>query len=257
MVDGLLLAAALFAWGTQATVPLKLPAAAPTARRLWAYAALPLLVGGALAAATYVRLHPEAAVAQGLFPFLAARPGRVLAILLAALFLADLVTAFGWRRLEDAGWRIAAGFGLGSLAAASWVGELLRVGEGPPSPAPALAAAVACRLLLALAAGEIAAPGRPLLALGAGLALPVYWFLLPEVLAASLAEGRQQLALGAAAILLLAARWLPAALRRPALAAGILLASLFLARAATLSQSIGQLDFSSPAVRGMVIEEVR
>jgi hypothetical protein len=257
MLDGLLLAAVLFAWGTQATVPLKLPGASPAARRLWAYAALPLLVAGALAATAYVRLHPEAAVAQGLFPFLASKPGRVLAILLAALFLADLVTAFGWRRLEDSGWRIAAGFGLAGLAAASWVGELVRTGEGPPSPGSALAAAAACRLLLALAAGEIVSPGRPLFAAAAGLALPVYWLVLPAPLSADLAQGRQQVALGAAALLLLAARWVPAVLRRPTLAAGVLLASLFLARVATRSQFLGETTFPSTGFPGMVIEEVR
>lgn len=239
MLDGLIMAWVLFAWGTQAAVPWRLPGAESRARRLWTFAAVPLLVLGTLAAFWYVESHPDAAIARDLFPLRSSRPGRALLVLLPALALAGLVTAAGWRRLEAAGWRIAAAFGLAFLAAASWASELVRAGEGPPSAPPVLAVLVACRLTLALAAGEIAAPGRPLLAVAGGLALPTYWLLLPVELAELLAGKGQLFTLGAAAVLLVAARWVPPRLRRPALAGGILLAGLFLARAADLSQTLG------------------
>lgn len=239
MLDGLIVAWVLFAWGTQAAVPWRLPGAEPRTRRAWAFAALPLLVLGTLAAFWYVEAHPDAAIAPGLYPLRASRPGRALLVLLPALALAGLVAAAGWRRMEAAGWRIIAGFGLVFLAAASWAGELVRTGEGPASAPSALALLVLCRLTLALAAGEIAAPGRPLLAVAAGLALPLYWLLLPAELADLLAGAGQWVTLGGAAVLLLAARWVPPRLRRPALAGGVLLAGLFLARATDLSQTLG------------------
>lgn len=239
MLDGLIMAWVLFAWGTQAAVPWRLAGAEPRARRLWTFAALPLLALGTLAAFWYVEGHPDAAIAPGLYPLRSSRPGRALLTLLPATALAGLVTAAGWRRMEAAGWRIAAVLGFAFLAAGSWAGELVRTGEGPASAPPVLALLVTCRLTLALAAGEIAAPGRPLAAVLGGLALPLYWLLLPFELADLLAGKGQRITLGAAAVLLLAARWVPPRLRRPTLAGGILLAGLFLARAADLSQSLG------------------
>lgn len=239
MLDGLITAWVLFAWGAQAAVPWRLAGAEPRDRRLWAFAALPLLFAGILAANWYVVSHPDAAIAGDLFPLRSSRPGRALLVLLPALALAGLVAAAGWRRMEAAGWRIAAAFGLAFLAAASWASELVRTGEGPASAPPAFALLVACRLTLALAAGEIAAPGRPLLAVAGGLALPLYWLLLPVELAELLSAKGQLFTPGAAAVLLLASRWVPPRLRRPALAGGVLLAGVFLARAADLSQSLG------------------
>src|SRR6202035_3715771 len=78
---------------------------------------------------------------------------------------------------------------LAFLAAAAFAGELLRAGEGPQGAPRLLLAAAACRLLLALAAGEAVAPGRPLLALAAGLLLPVYFLVLPPELRRLLAAG--------------------------------------------------------------------
>lgn len=250
MLDGLITAWVLFAWGAQAAVPWRLPAAGPGSRRFWAAASLPLLVTGAVASLFYAQSHPDAAITSGVYPLTASTPGKLLAVLLPALALADLMTALGWRRMEDAAWRITAGFGLAFLLAGCWMWELLRVGEGLTSAPLPLAAAILCRLLLALAAGEIAAPGRPVFAVAAGLAFPLYWLLLPAALADALARSGALLTVGAASVVLLAVRWLPERLRRPALAAAILLAGLVLAQAATLSQSLAD-PMDLPALPGL------
>jgi hypothetical protein len=114
----------------------------------------------------------------------------------------------------------------------------MRVGEGPPSaPIPLVLLAI-LRLLLALGAAEVLAPGRPALAPVAGLALPLYVLLLPAGVAELVWRGHA-LTLAAAAALFLASRWLPATLRRPALAGAALLAGLLLAATADLSQGLG------------------
>lgn len=250
MLDGLITAWVLFAWGAQAAVPWRLPAAGPGARRIWGAASLPLLVTGLVASLFHIQSHPDAAIASGVYPWTASPPGKLLVVLLPALALVDLVAVFGWRRLEDTAWRINAGFGLAFLLAGCWAWELLRVGEGLPSAPLPLAAAVLCRLLLSLAAGETAAPGRPVFAPAAGLALPLYWLVLPAALADALSRSGALLTLGAASGVLLAARWLPERLRRPALAAAILLAGLVLAQASTLSQSLAN-PTDLPALPGL------
>lgn len=237
MLDGLLLGWMLIAWGAQAAVPWRLAHREPATRRLLSYALLPLLVTGALAAIGYGQSHPDAAIVQSLYPLGASRTGRLLAVLLPAMILADLVAAFGWRRLEPAGWRIAGVFGLVFLVAASWAVELMRVGEGPASAPIPLLLLTGLRLLIALSAAEALAPGRPVLAPIAGLALPLYVLLLPADLARQV-WGGQGLTVAAAATLFLVARWLPASLRRPALAGAALLAGLLLAAAADLSQGM-------------------
>jgi hypothetical protein len=237
---GLLFGWLLLAWGAQAVAPWRLAAAAAERRRAWALALLPLLVTGALAAFALVQLEPDAALAQGLYPFGASGLGRGLAVLFSALVLADSLLATGGRRLETAGWRIVSGFGLAFLLAATWTAELLRTGEGPASAPAAFLALVLLRVLLALGAAEAFAPGRPLLAAVAGLALPLYGLLLPAPLAHALGSHGQWLTLAAASLLLLAARWLPPALRRPALIGGALLAGLYLGQATRLSQGLAQ-----------------
>jgi hypothetical protein len=241
ILDGLLLAGMLLAWGAQAVVPWrlgKIGGIAPERRRRWALALLPLLVGGALAAFGHLQAYPDAAVVQGLHPLGASTLGRALAVLFAALVLACALLAAGSRGLESAGWRIAAGFGLAFLLAASWTAELIRVGEGPGSAPQAFLALLFLRTLLALGAAEALAPGRPLLAVAAGLALPLYALLLPSSLAHALARHLQWLPLAAAALLFLAARWLPPSLRRPALLAATLLAGLWLSQVAHLSEQL-------------------
>lgn len=243
LLDGLVMMVVLLAWGAQAVAPWRLAGRGEGARRLWAYAVLPLYAAGFLAALFWAHSHPDATVAAGLVPVTASPWGRAVAILAAALLAAALVAVAGWRRLEDAGWRILGGFGVAALAAVCLVAELLRAGEGPASPLPVTALAAACRLLVALAAGEALAPwtagGRPLLAPLAAPALAAWFFAVPQELADALVRNGAPLTAGAAALLLLGARWLPASLRRPALAAGALLAGLLFAQAAALSQALG------------------
>jgi len=241
-MSGLLLALVLVAWGAQAVAPWRLRRGdnpdPPAARRLWGHAALPLLLAGALGALLYVHDRPDAALGSGLTPILATLPGRLLLLLLAALLVADLILALGKSRIETLGWPLAAGLSLLFLAAASLAGELLRVGDNPRGPLPLLFAAAGCRLLVTLAAGEGLAPGRPLLAIPAGLALPLYVLCLPPLLQAALATRGAWITLAAAALLLLVARWLPPSLRRPTLLGGVLLAALVLSQATDLSQTL-------------------
>lgn len=246
--DGLLLGWVLLAWGAQAVLPWRLAVLTPERRRLWALALLPLLLTGALAAFFHVSRHPDAAVVQGLFPLAASRPGRILAVLFFALAAVDLLLFVSWRRLEAAGWRIAAGFGLVFLLAATWAAELTRAGEGPESALLAFLALVALRVLAALGAAEALAPGRPGLAMAAGPGLLLYGLLLPARLAHALGDSGQWLTLAAAALLLLGARWFPAHLRRPALLGAALLAGLYLGEAARLSQELGMPPQPLPAL---------
>jgi hypothetical protein len=241
IADGLLLGWMLLAWGAQAVLPWRLAGLAPERRRLGALALLPLLLTGGLAAFLYATRHPDAAVVQGIFPLGASRLGRALAVLFPALAVADLLLLFTWRRLEASGWRIAAGFGLVFLLAATWAAELIRAGEGPASALFALILLTLLRALLALGAAEALAPGRPVLAAAAAPSLLLYGLLLPALLARDLGAHGQWLTLAAAALLLLGARWLPTPLRRPALAGAALLAGLYLGEAARLSVELGTL----------------
>jgi hypothetical protein len=237
-VAGLTLGGLLLAWGAQAAMPWRLAGLGAAPRQRGALTLLPLLVAGALAAFLAIQHYPDAALAQGLYPLGASTVGRVLAVLFAAAALADALVAAGRRSLETAGWRLAAGFGATFLLAATWAAELLRIGEGPVNAPLAFLALVALRALVALGAAEALTPGRPLLAVAAGLALPLYALLLPAPLARALAAHGQWLTLAAAALLLAAARWLPPTLRRPALLAGALLAGLYLSQATHLSQTL-------------------
>ncbi len=242
MLGGLIIAVVLALWGAQAVVPWRLrraeDEAALAARRRWAYAALPLLLAALVAALLFLRARPDATYAAGLSPLLASQPARVLALLSAALLGGDLLLALGRGRLENQGWPIVAVLGLASLAAATFLAEIVRVGEGPSSPLLVLLLAAGCRLLVAGGAGEILAPGRPLLALAAGLALPLYALLLPPDLQRALAAGGGWLPLAGSTVLFLTSRFLPPSLRRLGLGAAVLLAGVFLATAGDLSQSL-------------------
>jgi hypothetical protein len=237
-LDGLLFSTLLLALGAQSAIPWRLAGLGPEPRKRGALALLPLLVAGALAAFLILQSHPDAALTQGLYPPGASSVGRVLAVLFGAVALADALLATGWRSLEPAGWRLAAAFGAALLLAATWAAELLRTGEGPASAPAVFLALVLLRALVALGAAESLAPGRPLLAVAAGLALPLYALLLPATLAHALAAHGQWLTLAAAALLLAGARWLPLNLRRPALLAGALLAGLYFGQATRLSATL-------------------
>lgn len=242
-LDGLLFAVLLVACGAQVAIPAHLPrlarpAAEPgedpggpaSSRRVWALAVPLLFLAGAFCALLYARSHPDTLLAAGLFPLRSSIPGQLLSVLAPSLLGASVVAFLGWNKLEDAGWWILAGFGLAFLAVISLAQELVRSGEAFEELYPALAIGTLCRLLIALGAGELAAPGRPLLAIPAGLAVAGYWTALTPRVAALLAIRGQILTCGAAVLLFLAARWLPARLRRPALVGAVLLAALFLAQ---------------------------
>lgn len=214
------------------------PAAAetPDRRQLWALIAAPLLLAAALAGLFTLGARLDAALAWGLvWP-----PRSVVALSLAfagvAVGLADLLLFFGFRRLEAVGWRIAAGLGGFLLLAASVAGELLRLGRGPMTGLAGLAIAALCRVPLALAAGEASSgPVRGFATL-AGVVLPFSLVGFAAPVRALL--GEDLLTLGAAVLLLLAARFLPPALRRPAALAGVLLAALFLDRTGDLQAAV-------------------
>lgn len=227
--------------GAHAVVPWRLAGDDRTApaRRAWSLAALPLLLLAVTLGAAMAASRPHAAIGAG-WGELAVTGGafRATWVLLAALALADAVAAIARRRLEPAGWRLLGGFGLAALLAASLTLELLRAGAGPSIALAPVLLAAGCRALLALAAGEALAPGRPRLAPLALPALAGYWLALPAPLAALLRAGGLHWTALAVALLLSPAPWLPARLRRPALIAGLLLAALLLARTAVLTASL-------------------
>jgi hypothetical protein len=243
MRDGLILAGLMMAWGAQVALPARIPGVETERRRLWALAVPILLLAGCAAAMLYVRLHPDETLAAGLFPLKSSTPGRLLAVLLPSLLGASIVTFLGWSKMENAGWRILAGLGLGFLALASLALELLRAGESRVGPLPVLLMAAACRLLVAVGAGETVSPGRPLAAILAGLGLAAYWLALPAGVVGVLRQSGHLFTSGAAVLLFLIARWVPPRLRRPALAGAVLLAGYFLATAAEISQALaGQIQ---------------
>jgi hypothetical protein len=250
IADGLLLGALLLAWGAQAVIPWRLAAMEAERRRAWALALLPLLLTGVVAALLYLRHHLQAAVFQRLFPLAASRPGRALALLLLAMTVADLLLAIGWRRLEATGWRIAAGLGLLFLLAATWAAELVRTGEGPASTPGVLPLLVILRALVALGAAEALAPGRPFLAVAGASGLAFYSLLLPAPLAQALGSRGQWITVVTAALLMAMARRVPLSLRRPALLGAALLAGLYLAQAASLSERLGAPPPLTPDLRG-------
>ena len=237
VLDPLLLALLLAALGAHAVAPWR-AAGDPAARGRWRLLGLPLLLAGALAALLHARVHPDAALAAGLLPLLGGRGGRALAVLLPALAAVDLLALLGWRRLPPAAWRIQGVFGAALLAAACWAGELLRVGEGPADGLAAVAVAAAARLLVALGAGEIAVPRRPLAALAAAAAVALYTWLLPREVSDPLWSAGGVFTQAAAALLFAAAPFLPPRLRVPALAGATLPAAVVFAQAIAVSQAV-------------------
>jgi len=251
-IDAILLFVLLVAWGAQATVPWRLAASGAGAaaaaggaadagwsrRRLWRAARLPLALAGLVVAYVLAIRNPDAAIAAGLVPLMASIPGRVLVVLVPALVVAALLAGLGGERLGAAGERLAAALGFAACAAAAWAGELLRTGEGPENSELRFLLLIACRLALMLAGGELVLFARPRWAAAGGVALLLYLPLLPAELRRALWSQGLQLTCAAAALLLLAARWLPRSLRLPAHATGLLLAAVVLSQAGHTSQAL-------------------
>lgn len=242
-IDTVLVALLLAVLGAHAVVPWQAAAAAER-RRSWAFAALLLLLAGGVAAVLLVRAHPDAALATGLVPLFAGREGRLLAVLFPAVLLFDLLAVVAWRQLPAVAWRAGSVLGTALLAGAALAGELLRIGEGPGNGAVPLLLAAGCRFLVALGAGELLAPRRPLLALAAGLALPAWALLLPRELQADLWATGAALTLAGAVVLFLAARFLPPRLGRAALGGAVLLTGALFAQAAALSEALSGLPLA-------------
>jgi hypothetical protein len=238
--DILLLAIVLVAWGAQVVLPWRCrPAAADGPRAGGPLVLLgPLALAGVVAAYYLVDRNPDAAIAAHLVPLLATRIGALLAVLVPAQLAAALVATVAGRRLDPLACRILVGLGLATCIALGAAQELLRAGGGPTSSELFMLFLVACRLALSLAAGELVAPGRPRGAVAAGLTLPLYPWLLPLALRREILHQGLAISFGAAALLLLAARWLPQPLRRPALAGGVLLAAIALTQTAQIAQAL-------------------
>lgn len=207
----------------------------PDPRHLWALLATPLLFAAAIAGALTLQARLDSALAWSLTWPPTSTPALALLFASATVALADLVLFAGWRRLEPIGWRLVAVLGAALLLAASVAGELLRTGRTPLTSLAGLGIAILCRVLLALAAGEVAAGPLRGFATAAGAALPLTLLGLGAPARAGL--GADLATLGAASLLLLAARFLPPSLRRPAAVAGVVLAVLFLDRTGVLSAS--------------------
>lgn len=240
-MSALVLLINLAVWGAHALLPFRLARGGEAARGLWARVALPAAGLALTATAAALARHPDPAAAWGLHELLqGSRPALVVGLGLGATLLADLVGVLGWRRLEPAAWRVWGALGALGLASATIGSELVRIGAGPVPAVTALLGAALLRAPLALAAAETLAGAPRWAAPAAGATLPLAVLLWPEALRAVL--GADRLTLAAAAALLVVARFLPERLRRPAAAAGILLAALFLARAGELSQALGAVE---------------
>jgi hypothetical protein len=247
MLEILLLLTATLAWGAQVAIPRQLATPGPP-RAGNAALALPLLLlaGAAAGYASYAG-RPDAAVGAGLVPLWSGLAGRLLLLLLAPWLAVSCLAAAGRQRLGVAGWWIVLSFGAGGLLVASWLFERLEVGAGPPPSLIPFVALVACRMAIAVAAGELVAPrlsaGWPLLA-AAALAGSFLLHLLPETrgVGQALLHNGQAVTAGSGALLFAAASLsrLTPRLRRVALLGALLLAAIFLTRAGEISQLLGE-----------------
>lgn len=230
--------AALLGLGAHAVVPARLAgSAAEGPRRRWTLAALPLLAAALVAVLVWLRDQPDPllGVSWGSDP-LTTFAGRSALLLVTALALADLLALRAYRRPEAAAWPLLAVAAVPALLAASLFLEIVRVGHGPRTTAGALALATLCRTAASLGAGEALAPGhRPLWTVPAGLILPTYPLALPPAVREMLVAEGGLWTLGAAAILFLVARWLPARLWRPAVLAAAVLTALSFAQTTALA----------------------
>jgi hypothetical protein len=219
--------------GTAAVVPWRLATGSERARRIAAFACVPLLLLSLLLALYHLVLRPDAAIAWGLV-----WPPRTVAarwILVTAFAGAAgaLLTALGGTRFEPAAWRTAAVLAGLLAAGAAFGGELLRLGAGPYAGPSSLAVAVVARFAVSLAAGESLTGTPRWLAPFAGLLLPIAHFTGPAPLRLALAPDLPTLL--AASALFLAAPLLPVRFARASALLAVALAALFYARAALVS----------------------
>lgn len=231
----------LVVFGAHVVVPWRLAAGASGLEKVWARAALPALGLAVAVAVLAVRMAPDAAIAWGMTGGgVGALALRLLTIGLVALVAVDLLATFGAARLGRREWLVAAAIGVLTLALQTLLAELLRIGWGPVPRYGALVGSALLRMPLAVAAGELVA-GRPRLATTvAGPALAAAVALWPRSLLSAL--GPDLLTLAAAVPLLLAARFLPRSLARLAGTAGVVLATIFLARSASTSAALGTVE---------------
>ena len=237
MLTWAVIAAVLLAWGAHGVVPWSLATASNEVKRLWRLAALPSALAATLLTIFSLARQPDLALAAGLGPSLPTTwPARVSVALIllgilgdTALLLREPRTGFDW-------WAVSA-LGLAGTAGLAALGELTRIGA-EPTFWTTFFIGVACRLVVALAAGEAFVARRPRWGIPAALALFAYPIVLPPNSGAYLARSGDLLTMAAAALIFGAARWLPERLRRPAIVGAALLAALVLARAQLLSAAL-------------------
>lgn len=233
------LAVNLLVFGLHALLPFRLAGAAPERRRAWALVALPLLLSSILLTLAGLRFRIDEAGAWGLTdPRGGSLFARIVVVLVAGALLADVVLLVGRTRVEPAAWRVAGVLGLLAALGHAFGSELLRVGLGPFSFGfVGLVAVALLRVPLALAAAELALGAPRLWTPLAGLALWAATRLWAPALRGRLAG--ELATLLAAALLLVLARFVPQTLRRATGAAGLLLAVVYLVRAALVSRALG------------------
>lgn len=236
MISALSIACTSWILGLHALAPWRLAHAGEAPRRLWGQAALPALLAAGIGALFGLNARVDSALAWGLTWPPASLPALSLAVAAGAVALLDLLLFFAWRGLDPLAWRLAALLGGLLVAAGSFAGQLLQVGRGPTPGLAALLLGTFARLALAGAAAEATLAQPRWFAPLAGLALPLSAGVYSTALRDAL--GPELITLAAATALLLVARFVPAPLRRPAVAAALLLAALFLARAGERSNAL-------------------
>ena len=236
--DAVALALLLATLGCHSLWPWRLARSEAARRRRWSLAAAPLLLAAALASLLALGANPDLALAWGLTPTAGeSLLARAVAVLFFALVAVDLLLLAAPDRSESSIWRIASGFGLATLLAATWASELLARTETPRTLS--LAGAVAARALLGLAFAE--SVGRPRQwTRAAAVLLAAHFATQPAAVRATLVATLEAATAAIAALLLLAAPHLPARLQRLAAWAGFALAVLYLARVGELARLLPQ-----------------
>lgn len=236
IIQTLALAVGLMVWGAHTLGGWRLDYPAWRRAASWG---VPVAVVAAMLLLRATVDQAAAAVAVGLGPgWPISAEGRMATVLILATLAGDALALVFRGRDEPQARRLGAVLGFAGLAGFAIWTELLCLGEGPDTTVASFWFATAARIAVGLGAGEIFLSGRPRLAGAAGLGLLLYPFCLPAAVAAALEANAVWLTLFAAAALFLLARFLPQPSARLALLAATLLAALFLARAAELSQAL-------------------